>query len=56
MRHGGPHVLPLQQEGIEDKFIDSNKNINLIFQFHPRKEIVAEPEEESKKMSDKGSK
>ena len=56
MRHGGPHVLPLQQEGKEDKFIDSKKNINLIFQFHPRKEIVAEPEEESKKMSYKGRK
>ena len=31
-----------------------NKINNFILQFHPRKEIVAEPEEESKKKSDQG--
>ena len=30
------------------------KNINLDLQFHPRKEIVAEPEEESEKKSSQG--
>ena len=29
--------------------------LNLYLQFHPRKEIVAEPEEESKKKSDQGT-
>ena len=57
MRHGGPHVLPLQRKGTVDKLgLFRRKKLNLILQFHPRKEIVAGPEEESKKMSDKGRK
>ena len=58
MRHGGCHVLHLQQQGIvvdnTDNYIDNKKNYTLILQFHPRKEIVAGPEENSKKKSSKG--
>ena len=54
MHHGGCHVLPVQQQGIVDGSID-NKKINiLILQFHPRREIVAMTEEESKKESGQG--
>ena len=51
MRPGGPHVLPLQQQGIEDNTDTSvtiqNVILNLILQFHPRREIVVESEQES---------
>ena len=51
MRHGGRHVFPLQQQSIVDNtdlYIDNE----IILQVHPRKDIVAEPEEESKKQSE----
>ena len=53
MHHGGPHLLPIQQQGIEDN-TDTDTFIDLNLQFHPRKEILAEAEEEeSKKKSSK---
>ena len=43
------------RSGENEKLFIDNKKINiLILQFHPRREIVAEPEEESKKKCAQG--
>ena len=54
MYHGGPHLLHLQQQSIEENTDTLDTSIDLNLQFHPRKEILAEAEEESKKKSGKG--